>query len=213
MSAEYNFFKIIFSHLNINIEDERVYDLCNAICASFIEFAGEATEPPSSCVVALVANSGAPFPSAAAAGFSCISNKHLLINEIAEFIDENYQRPPAVVYGQPGYYDLRVPGFGHPSIKGIDPRVEYLVTSFPDLIRERTTFCLELEEILPVHMNIGCAMSALLLDAGVPKDYISYFPMVGRLFGWLKIFNTTKNNFNNVVPSRVLLKSFSENED
>lgn len=212
MNVEYNFFKTIFSHLNIETEDERVYDLCNAICSNFIEFP-EPAEPPSSCAVALAANSGASFPSAAAAGLNCISDKHLLINEIAYFIDENYQRSPDVVYGEYHCDDLKIPGFGHPSIRSGDPRVKFLMRSFPDLIRERMRFCLELEEILPVHMNVGCVMSALLLDVGVPRDYISYFPMVGRLFGWLKIFNTTKNNFNKVVPSQVLLKSFSESEN
>jgi len=204
MSAEYNFFKTIFSHLNIDIKNERVYDLCNAICSNFIEFTEEPIEPPSSCVVALAANSGASFPNAAASGLNCISDKHLLINEIADFIEENHQDTAGNVYY--AHYGLRLPGFGHPSIKGEDERVRFLMSSFRDMFGPRTEFLIDLEELVPVNMNIGGAMSCLLLDAGIPKEYILYFPLIGRLFGWLKIFNQTNQNFDKVIPANLFIE-------
>ncbi len=204
MSAEYNFFRIIFSHLNIDVENERVYDLCNAVCANFIEFTEEPIEPPSSCVVALAANSGASFPNAAAAGLNCISDKHLLINEIADFIEENYQDTADNVYY--AHHGLRLPGFGHPSIKGQDERVWFLMSSFRDMFGPRTEFFIRLEKLVPVNMNIGGAMSCLLLDAGIPKEYILYFPLIGRLFGWIKIFNKTNQDFDKVVPANLFIE-------
>jgi citrate synthase len=209
MSAEYNFFKTIFSHLNVEVKDDRVYDLCNAVCSNFIEFTREPIEPPSSCVVALAANSGASFPNAAAAGLSCISDKHLLINEISSFIEENYQDSPGnVYYANRG---RKLPGFGHPSIKGEDERVRFLMNSFRDLSGPRTRFFLTLERLLgarknSVHMNIGGAMSCLLLDVGIPKECVLYFPLVGRMFGWLKIFNETNSNFDKVTPSNIFVE-------
>jgi citrate synthase len=215
MNAKYNFFKIILENLGVEIKDERVYDLCNAVCMNFVEFTGEPTEPPSSCVVALASNSGASFPNAAAAGLNCISDKHLLIQEIGDFIEENYRDSATEVYYS--NYGEIFPGFGHPSIKGEDSRVRFLIDEFNDLAGERTRFLLNLEGLLssksrPVKMNIGGAISCLLLDAGIPKEYVLYFPLIGRLFGWLKIFNATKNNFSNVKPSQELLKALSAHE-
>jgi citrate synthase len=209
MSAKYNFFKTVLEDLGVEPRSERVYDLCNAVCANFIEFTKEPMEPPSSCVVAIAANSGASFPNAAAAGLNCISEKHLLIKEIARFIEENHKDSAGNVYYS--NYGKKIPGFGHPSIKGEDDRVRFLISQFSDMAGERTRFLLNLERLLgarpnPVRMNIGGAMSCLLLDSGIPEDCILYFPLVGRLFGWLKIFNQTNEHFKKVVPSNLFVE-------
>tara|TARA_A100001037_G_C15097431_1_gene612224 strand:+ start:143 stop:769 length:627 start_codon:yes stop_codon:yes gene_type:complete len=204
MSAKYNFFKTVLADLEVEPKSERVYDLCNAVCMNFIEFTEEPIEPPSSCVIALAANSGAEFQNAAAAGLSCITDKHLLINEISNFIEENYQDSAGNVYYS--NYGKRIPGFGHPSIKGEDKRVTFLMNEFRDIFGPRTDFFLNLERLVPVRMNIGGAMSCLLLDAGIPKECILYFPLMGRLFGWLKIFNETNKKFNKVIPSNLFIE-------
>tara|TARA_B100000676_G_C17782873_1_gene682867 strand:- start:144 stop:770 length:627 start_codon:yes stop_codon:yes gene_type:complete len=207
MSAKFNFFKTVFTELGIDISNERVYDLCNAVCASFIEFPKEPMEPPSSCVVALAANSGASFPSAVAAGLNCISDKHLLIKEISDFIEENHlDKAGNVRYA---FHGRRIPGFGHPSIKGTDKRVKDLLSSFSDIQGPRTEFLIDLEKLLPVKINIGGAMASLLLDGGIPKEYILYFPLIGRIFGWLKLFNKTNERFNKVVPSNLFIEQCS----
>lgn len=208
MNAKYNFFRTVLRDLGVEVENERVYDLCNAVCMNFIEFTEEPIEPPSSCVVALAANAGASFPSAAAAGLNCISDKHLLIKEISDFIEENYKDSAGNVYYE--NYGKRFPGFGHPSIKGEDDRVKFLITNFKDMAGERTRFFLALERMLtersrPAMMNIGGAIACLLLDAGIPKESILYFPLMGRLFGWLKIFNKTNKNFEKVMPANLFV--------
>tara|TARA_B100000212_G_scaffold341984_1_gene327006 strand:- start:24395 stop:25009 length:615 start_codon:yes stop_codon:yes gene_type:complete len=200
MNVEFNFYNNIYQQLTKRSCDSRTCELLNAVSEIFIEFYNQ-KEPPSSCVIALAANSGASFSASAASALNCITDQHLLLDEIACFIEDNYMNSASSVLSK---YP-RVPGFGHPSIKNKDPRVEFLLTEFIDLHGPRTSFCLYLDQSLPVELNIGCAIACLLLDSGIPKDSILYFPLVGRLFGWLKIFKETNQNFKKVVPSNKLL--------
>jgi len=200
MSAEYNFYSEIYKDLTKKSCDTRTCELLNAVSKIFIEFHNQ-KEPPSSCVIALAANSGASFSSSAASALNCITDQHLLLDTISHFIEENYMRSACHILSQ----YKKVPGFGHPSIKGEDPRVNLLLSEFEDMHGPRTSFCLYLNAHLPVEMNIGCAISCLLLDASLPADSILYFPLVGRMFGWLKIFRDTNKKFKKVVPSNKLL--------
>ncbi len=180
---------------NLTSEQLRLFsELCNI----FIEFKID-NEPPSSAVVALAANSGASLPHALSAGLSCISSEHLPIEQIAFFIRENYRKDAAQVFIENS--SNKIPGFGHPSIKGIDPRVTYLLKNFTHLKRDHTNFCIKLEQYVPVPMNIGCAIAALSLDNGIDPSNCLFLPLMGRMFGWLKLYNKTKNKFNKVVPS------------
>lgn len=182
-------------------QQRRLFD---ALASIFIEFPIE-NEPPSSAVVALAANCGSDLPHALAAGLNCISNQHLPINQIAEFISNNHHKNPIdVVRENDG---LKIPGFGHPSIKGEDARVSYLITNFADLIGNHTNFCLRLEEYMPVPINIGCAIAALSLDNGIDPKNCLFLPLMGRMFGWLKLYNKTHQKFNKVVPSFVNIQN------
>ena len=77
--------------------DQQVYSkkqhkLFNALASVFVEFPIE-NEPPSSAAVALASNCGAALPNALAAGLNCISDQHLPIQQIAEFISDNHRKP------------------------------------------------------------------------------------------------------------------------
>lgn len=182
-------------------QQRRLFD---ALTSVFVEFPID-NEPPSSAVVALAANCGSDLPHALAAGLNCITDQHLPINQIAEFISNNHHKNVIdVVRENDG---RKIPGFGHPSIKQEDARVIYLITNFADLIGNHTNFCLRLQEHMPVPMNIGCAIAALSLDNGIDPSNCLFLPLMGRMFGWLKLYNKTKNKFNKVVPSFESIKN------
>ena len=185
------------------VYSKRQLKLFNTLASIFIEFPID-NEPPSSAVVSLAANSGADLPHAIAAGLSCISDQHLPINQIAKFISDNADKKPSQVLAENS--GRKIPGFGHPSIKGEDDRVLYLITNFADLISNHTNFCIKLQEYMPVPMNIGCAIAALSLDNGIKSSDCLFLPLLGRSFGWLKLYNKTKNKFDKVVPSFISIQ-------
>lgn len=183
--------------------DQQVYSkkqqkLFNAVASVFIEFPID-NEPPSSAAVALASNCGAALPNALASGLNCISDQHLPIQQIAQFISENHHKKVTQVILE--NQNKKIPGFGHPSIKGEDDRVLYLIKNFADLIDNHTNFCIQLQEHMPVPMNIGCAIASLSLDNGIDAENCLFLPLIGRMFGWLKLYNKTHKKFNKVVPS------------
>ena len=183
--------------------DEQVYSkkqqkLFNAVASVFIEFPID-NEPPSSAAVALAANCGAALPNALAAGLNCISDQHLPIQQIAQFISANHHKKATQVILE--NKNKKIPGFGHPSIKREDDRVLYLIKKFSDLIGNHTNFCIQLEQHMPVPMNIGCAIASLSLDNGIDPENCLFLPLMGRMFGWLKLYNKTQQKFHKVVPS------------
>jgi citrate synthase len=172
--------------------------LFNAFASVFVEFPID-NEPPSSAAVSLASNCGAALPNALAAGLNCVSDQHLPIQQIAQFIFENKHKKVTQVILE--NKNKKIPGFGHPSIKKEDDRVLYLINNFADLIGNHTNFCIQLEQHMPVPMNIGCAIAALSLDNGIDPENCLFLPLMGRMFGWLKLYNKTQNKFNKVVPS------------
>ncbi len=176
----------------------RQFELFNEICSVFIEFPID-NEPPSSAVVSLASNCGASLPHALASGLNCISEQHLPIEQIAHFISDNHEKNMLDVMSE--NKSKKILGYGHPSIKGKDKRVEYLLENFKDLTGKHVNFCLNLEKVMPVPMNIGSAIASLSLDNGIPAENCLFLPLVGRMFGWLKLYNKTKDRFNKVVPS------------
>lgn len=183
--------------------DQQVYSkkqlkLFNALASVFVEFPID-NEPPSSAAVALASNCGAALPNALAAGLNCISDQHLPIQQIAQFISENHHKKVTQVILE--NKNKKIPGFGHPSIKKEDDRVLYLIKNFADLMGNHTNFCIRLEQHMPVPMNIGCAIAALSLDNGIDPENCLFLPLMGRMFGWLKLYNKTQNQFDKVVPS------------
>jgi hypothetical protein len=204
MSVKYNFFDFILEQTSKNslvIKKDRCLELINAIAINFIEFPKE-LEPPSSAVIALSANAGASLPNSLACGLNCVSEKHLLLETICDFIEENYDKDFS-------FQDLSkriIPGIGHPSIKGEDPRVEFLLSEFKDVQAERVAFYLKAENKLnPLRMNIGGAMCALMLDAGISKEYIQFFPLMGRIYGWCKTYQKITKEFPKVRPSEIIV--------
>lgn len=173
-------------------------DLFNDLSNIFIDFPVK-IEPPSSAVVALACNSGASLAHALSSGLNCISDQHLPIQQIAEFIHKNHKYNPKEVVER--YSNQKIPGFGHPSIKNEDDRVIFLKNKYKSVFGDSTNFCINLEKIMPVPMNIGCIIACLSLDNGIAPYNCLFLPLLGRMFGWLKIYNDTKVKFNKVVPS------------
>jgi citrate synthase len=193
------FFNEIVNFLTKNSKPtSKQLQLFNCLSNIFVEFPID-NEPPSSAAVALASNSGAALPNALSAGLNCISDQHLPIEQIAIFISENYNKECAQVISE--NKNRKIPGFGHPSIKEKDNRVLFLIENFTDLRGDHTNFCLNLEEHMPVPMNIGCAIASLSLDNGIDPENCLFLPLMGRMFGWLKLYNKTKNKFDKVVPS------------
>lgn len=180
--------------------------LFSALSSIFIEFPID-NEPPSSAVVALASNCGSDLPHALAAGLNCITNQHLPIQQIAYFISNNYQKNIKEVLSQ--NKGNKILGFGHPSIKGQDKRVISLKKNFKHLFADHTNFCLRLEERMPVPMNIGCIIASLSLDNGIVAKNCLFLPLLGRMLGWLKLYNKTQGKFNKVVPSFENIKNES----
>lgn len=214
MNAKYNFLDTVWHYTQdddakILPKDPRVLELLNCVCEIFIEFPNDQIEPPSSCVMALAANSGASFPGAVSASLNCITDQHLLLEKVADFIEDNFNNTYSKVIDE----NKIIPGFGHPSIKGEDKRVKFLLEEFDDLCGPRVNFCKYIEVRLPVKMNIGSAIAALLLDNDIKKEYVLFFPLVGRMFGWNKIYNSVKSNFPKVIPSHKLTGSYTSSEN
>lgn len=180
--------------------------LFNHLSSIFVEFPID-NEPPSSAVVALASNCGSDLPHALAAGLNCITSQHLPIQQIAQFISDNYKKDIKEVLLENA--DKKILGFGHPSIKGQDKRVLSLKSNFKHLFSDHTNFCLRLESSMPVPMNIGCIIASLSLDNGISAKNCLFLPLLGRMLGWLKLYNKTQNKFNKVVPSFENIKNES----
>ena len=105
--------------------------------------------------------------------------------------------------------DKKILGFGHPSIKGQDERVLSLKGNFKHLFSDHTNFCLRMENRIPVPMNIGCIIASLSLDNGISAKNCLFLPLLGRMLGWLKLYNKTQKKFNKVVPSFENIKNES----
>lgn len=203
MSVKYDFLQEVLSQTSqLNYPKERCLELVNCIAIKFINFTKE-LEPPSSAVIALSANAGSSLTQSLSCGLNCVTDKHLLLESICEFLTSNDLNNFDGTHAfSPGFI---IPGIGHPSIKGEDPRVKYLLEEFSDLAGNKVKFYKKVEKLLPVHINIGGAMCSLLLDAGVNKNFVSYFPLIGRMFGWNKTHVYISTNYPKVKPSAQII--------
>jgi|TARA_B110000495_G_scaffold117712_1_gene102178 citrate synthase len=202
MDVNYNLFEELLLRMKWDGHPsgkERVLSLLNAVSINFIQFKKE-LEPPSSAIIALSANCGNDLASSLSCALNCVTGNHLLLERICDFLERSHKNPVESLRGE------IIPGMGHPSIKGSDPRVEFLLTEFSDISGKRVEFYQNLDKkITPVNINIGGAMCALMLDAGIKQEYILYFPLIGRLFGWCETYIKTNKNFKKVVPSHKII--------
>ena len=205
MNAEFNFLEYIIKDQVLIAPKNRVLQLINAVPISFINFHNQ-LEPPSSAVLALSANSGNDLCSSISCALNCVTDQHLLLEKICNFLEDN-DLSDTKMYAK----NYIVPGMGHPSIKGDDPRVQRLLNDFGDIAGRRVSFYLRLEKILPVKVNIGGIMCALLLDSGICKENVLFFPLIGRIFGWTQIYWATKKSSNKVLPSHKLINESQQN--
>ena len=193
------FFEVVIDYLveHKEVSNEQL-ELLSELSSVFVEFPID-NEPPSSAVVALAANCASSLPNALASGLNCITDQHLPIQQIAEFISDNHKKEIRIIINE--NKAKKILGFGHPSIKGEDPRVMFLKDKFKHLFADHTIFCIKLEKQLPVPMNIGCIIASLSLDNGIKAKNCLFLPLLGRILGWLKIYNKTQDKFHKVVPS------------
>ena len=213
MSQSYSdFFSFVYSTLTENEPTKEILQFLNELCAILIDFEANPIEPPSSCVMAVTANCGASFTQATAAGLNCITDKHFLFTSICYFIEDNYERRPADVSKQFKKKGLKLPGFGHPSIKGEDDRVLKIVEMSKKLKTEnnKLSFMVILGKHIDANLNIGGAASAALLDVGFDSNGAIYFPLMARMFGWLKIYRELDKQKDPLLPSDVFIEKYKE---
>jgi hypothetical protein len=207
-----SFFSFVYTDLTGKKATEDIDHFLNELCKLFVNFEENHIEPPSSCVLALTANCGASFPHAAASALNCITDKHLLFSRISEFVKENWEKDPDLVAKTFKLNKLKIPGFGHPSIRGGDDRVLEIIALANKLSIDcpRLLFMESLSKSLKPCLNIGGATSAVLLDLGFNNNSVVYFPLISRLFGWLQIYLKLEDYRDPLLPSHVFLEKYKK---
>ncbi len=213
MSQNYSdFFSLVYSTLTKNEPTKEILKFLNELCKILVDFEANPIEPPSSCVVAVTANCGASFTQAASAGLNCITDKHFLFSSICDFIEKNHERRPIDVFKEFKNKGLKLPGFGHPSIKGEDDRVLKVIEMAKKLKsnNSKLSFMVILGRQVDADLNIGGAATAALLDMGFDKNGVIYFPLMARMFGWLKIYQELDKEKDPLLPSDVFIEKYKE---
>lgn len=191
-----SFFSSVYQDLSGKEPTKKRVDFLNFLCEILINFEDDPIEPPSSAVLGLTANCGASFPQCASAALNCVTDKHFLFTKICDFIEKNLDSRYSNIIEGHRLRAEKIPGFGHPSIKGEDKRVMELMKRAKKLDVEtpRLSFMFVLGKQIEPELNIGGAVAAVLMDLGLPRESAIYFPLVSRMFGWLKIYNKIKKN-------------------
>jgi citrate synthase len=87
----------------------------------------------------------------------------------------------------------RLPGFGHPVHRPLDPRAERMLeladargTAGPHVLLARA-LCDAAADVWgrPLTMNVSLTIAAVLLDAGLPASVVAAVPLLGRTAGLL----------------------------
>lgn len=213
MSQNYNnFFWDAYKDLSGEEPTEERVAFLNFLCQILVNFEEDPIEPPSSAVLGLTANCGASFTQCASAALNCITDKHFLFTKICDFINKNSGLRYSNIIESYKLRAEKIPGFGHPSIKGEDKRVIELISRAKDLDVEtpRLSFMLVLGKQIEPELNIGGAVAAVLMDLGLPRESAIYFPLVSRIFGWLKIYNKIKKNNKPLMSAHKFLEKHKD---
>jgi citrate synthase len=213
MSQDYDsFFHNAYENLSGQEATKERVQFLNFLCGLLINFEEDPIEPPSSAVLGLAANCGASFTQCASAALNCITDKHFLFTSICDFIDKNSRERHSNIIESHKLQAKKIPGFGHPSIKGEDDRVIELISRSKklDIETKRLTFMLVLGKKIEPELNIGGAVAAILMDLGLPRESAIYFPLVSRIFGWLKIYNKIRKINKPLMSSHKFLEKHKD---
>lgn len=213
MSSNFSdFFSSTYTDLTGREATKGIVKFLNELCQILVDFEANPIEPPSSCVVALATNCGASFTQSASAALNCITDKHFLFCSICEFIEENYKKRPGDVIKSHKNNGLKIPGLGHPSIKGEDDRVLKIIENAGKIKvdGDRLSFMVILGKQVDANLNIGGAAAAALLDLGFDSDSVIYFPLIARTLGWLKIHKKIKAEKDPLLPSDLFIEKHKE---
>ena len=103
--------------------------------------------------------------------------------ECARLLAQSHGRDPLDVAREVHEAGGRMPGFGHPVHKPVDPRAERIL----DLAREHgqegphVTSARSLQEhFAPLTMNVSLPIAAVLLDLGFPANAVKAVPILAR---------------------------------
>ena len=153
MDAGYNLFEELLLRMDWEgqrfeeelppVSRQRALSLLNAVAINILQFKKE-LEPPSSAIVALSANAGNDLASSLSCALNCVTDDHLLLERICSFLEDSHKRPIE------NFRDKVIPGMGHPSIKGEDPRVEFLFSQFNDVKGSRVKFLWGIWSFCPI---------------------------------------------------------------
>jgi len=207
-----SFFSEVYKDLTGNDSNKNIDHFLNELCKLFVRFEANDVEPPSSCVLAMTANCGATFAQSASSALNCVTDKHLLFSRISDFIEDNWKKDPKLVAETSRIKGKKIPGFGHPSIKGEDERVLKIISLAKELKFDcpRLLFVEQLSLELKPYLNVGGATSAALLDLGFNRDNVVYFPIISRMFGWLKIYLALDKQKDSLLPSDIFIEKYKE---
>lgn len=205
-----NFFASVYLELTGQEATKNTLNFLNELCGILVDFEDNPIEPPSSCVLALTANCGGSFTQCVSAALNCITDKHFLFSSICRFVNHNWKDSQGNVIKKFIKNRKKIPGFGHPSISGEDYRVEEILalTKKFKMKCPRLSFMVILGKQIEPSLNIGGATSAVLLDLGFDEDNVIYFPLIARMFGWLKIYSKLKEGSDPLLPSDSFVEKY-----
>ena len=211
-SSSSDFFSSTYTELTGREATKGEVKFLNKLCQILVDFEANPIEPPSSCVMALATNCGATFTQSASAALNCITDKHFLFSSICKFIEENYKKRPGDVIKNYKNNGLKIPGLGHPSIKGEDDRVLKIIEDAGKIKAngDRLSFMVILGKQVDANLNIGGATAGALLDLGFNSDSVIYFPLMARMLGWLKIHRAINAEKEALLPSDLFIEKYKK---
>lgn len=182
-----NFVKEIYKTWTGKEPSEKQEVLFNACLSLLID---NGPETLSAKATKIITSGGNDLNASVAGGLLAAGNHHgaLVIKNAGEIIAK--REPVEEVVKE---YD-RVPGFGHPEYKDGDPRVIelYKLAEELEIIDEYVDYAKELEQSLPVKMNIDGAIASLLPALGIKVEYAPGIFLVARTAGLVKHANDEK---------------------
>jgi citrate synthase len=108
--------------------------------------------------------------------------------ECARLLEEVRARGADVVVGELRAAGARVPGFGHPLHKPLDPRAERILALADErgVSGENVALARSLRDVVgasygkPLTLNVSLAIAAVLLDLGYPAETAHAVPILAR---------------------------------
>ena len=93
-----------------------------------------------------------------------------------------------------GRTEGHLPGFGHPTYKKEDPRVQIIENYWLGELPLFYQHMKDLSEDTGLSLNMAGALTPFLMEIGFKRHNIDSFPLMCRMIGLTKIYNNIKTN-------------------